>query len=97
MAGVPSCKSLAQSGNTYDCLKLANSTEIRSGLLNALSSTTELYAFDPTLDGPDGLYPDLASLSLSKGNFARLPFIAGTNLDEGQPSVAVNFTFTEHD
>jgi hypothetical protein len=38
----------------------------------------------PTLDtGRNSLYPDLASRLYSKGRFARLPFIAGTNRDEG--------------
>jgi carboxylesterase type B len=38
----------------------------------------------PTLDtGRNTLYPDLASRLYSKGRFARLPFIAGTNRDEG--------------
>ena len=38
----------------------------------------------PTLDtGRNSLYPELASGLYSRGRFAKLPFIAGTNLDEG--------------
>ncbi|PPQ91996.1 hypothetical protein CVT25_004652 [Psilocybe cyanescens] len=83
VAGVPSCASIATSGNTFDCLKAANSTEIFSGVINGLAKVTELFGYDPTFDGPNGLFPDIASKFLSTGNFARLPFIAGTNLDEG--------------
>jgi hypothetical protein len=39
----------------------------------------------PTIDGPGGVFPDLASRLYSRGHFAKLPFIAGTNLDEGWP------------
>jgi carboxylesterase type B len=64
-------------------LKLANSTEILTGVVNALTNAPELFGFDPTLDGPGGLFPDIASRVLAQGKFARLPFIAGTNMDEG--------------
>ncbi|CAA7263293.1 unnamed protein product [Cyclocybe aegerita] len=83
VSGVPSCASLAISGNTFNCLREANSTDIRLGLLNALADAQELFAFDPTIDGPGGLFPDIASTFVNSGRFARLPFIAGTNLDEG--------------
>jgi len=84
VSGVPSCASLATSGNTFNCLKAANSSEIFSGVLNALENAPEAFGFDPTIDGPGGLFPDIASRLLAKGHFARLPFIAGTNLDEGK-------------
>ncbi|KAF9045371.1 esterase 1 [Panaeolus papilionaceus] len=83
VSGVPSCASLATSGNTFDCLQHANSTEILSGVVNAINSANELFGFDPTIDGPGGLFPEIASQILKKNKFAKLPFIAGTNLDEG--------------
>lgn len=83
VSGVPSCAALAFSGNTFDCLKRANSTEMLSGIINALAKAPELFGFDPTIDGPCGLFPDIASRLLKRGHFAKLPFIAGTNLDEG--------------
>ncbi|KAG5220602.1 feruloyl esterase [Salix suchowensis] len=43
----------------------------------------ELFAWDPTIDGPGGILPDIPSKLLARGQFARLPFIAGTVLDEG--------------
>ena len=42
----------------------------------------DLYLFVPVLDGPDGLLPDLSSKLLSEGHFSKIPFIAGTVLDE---------------
>uniref|UniRef100_A0A8H7XT35 Carboxylic ester hydrolase n=1 Tax=Psilocybe cubensis TaxID=181762 RepID=A0A8H7XT35_PSICU len=83
VAGVPSCASLATSGNTFDCIQAANSTEIFSGVINGLTKANEAFGYDPTFDGPNGLFPDIASKFLSSGHFARLPFITGTNLDEG--------------
>jgi len=83
VSGVPSCASLALTGNTFDCLRQANTSEIFSGVLNALGRAPEEFGFDPTFDGPGGLLPDMASTILNSGNFAKLPFIAGTNLDEG--------------
>ncbi|KJA13649.1 hypothetical protein HYPSUDRAFT_195686 [Hypholoma sublateritium FD-334 SS-4] len=83
VSGVPSCASLATSDDTFDCLRKANSTEMFSGINTAVSKAPELFAFQPTFDGPDGFIPAPASEILAKGTFARLPFIAGTNLDEG--------------
>lgn len=56
-----------------------------SGVNIAIAEAPEEFGFDPTIDGPGGLFPDIASRLLKKGHFARLPFIAGTNLDEGAP------------
>ena len=39
--------------------------------------------FVPVLDGPRGVFPELPSTAWERGSFARLPLIAGTNLDEG--------------
>jgi len=83
VSGVASCASLAKSGNTFGCLKEASSTEIAIGLNLSLAEAPELFGFDPTIDGPGGLFPDIASRLIDVGHFARLPFIAGTNLDEG--------------
>ena len=55
-----------------------------SGVINALKKAPELFGFGPTIDGPGGLFPDIASRLLEQCHFAKLPFIAGTNLDEGE-------------
>ena len=41
------------------------------------------FIFVPVLDGPDGVIPDLPSRLFAAGKFSKIPFIAGTNLDEG--------------
>jgi len=83
VAGIASCSSLAGTRHTFDCVRNANSTEIFAGLQAAISEAPEEFPFDPTIDGPGGLYPDIPSKLLARGQFAKLPFISGTNLDEG--------------
>ncbi|KAJ7870445.1 esterase 1 [Mycena leptocephala] len=70
VGGVASCASTATSGSTFGCLAHANTTEIFAGLALASAEATE---FSP------GLIPDLPSILFKRGQFARLPFIAGTN------------------
>ncbi|KAJ7305388.1 extracellular triacylglycerol lipase precursor [Mycena albidolilacea] len=81
--GVPSCASLATSGSTFGCLRSANTTEIFDGLSAAMAAGIEQFPWQPVIDGPGGFIPDLPSVLFKRGQFARLPFIAGTNLDEG--------------
>ena len=90
VSGVASCASLAKSGNTFGCLKEASSTEIAIGLNLSLAEAPELFGFNPTIDGPGGLFPDIASTFIRAGKFARIPFIAGTNLDEGLFIISVD-------
>jgi carboxylesterase type B len=84
VGGVASCANTACSNNTFDCLQNAGSSDILAGLLAAISEAPEQFAFPPTIDGSGGLYPDIVSKLLPRGLFARLPFIAGSNLDEGK-------------
>ncbi|KAJ7576719.1 extracellular triacylglycerol lipase precursor [Mycena floridula] len=88
---VPECSALATSGNTFGCLQGANSTVIMQALLVAESEGTITFPWQPALDGPSGLYPDLPSVLFRSGHFARLPFIAGTNLDEGTAFIGPMF------
>lgn len=85
-AAVPQCASLASSNNTFECLQSVDASVI----LQAASASTPA-GTDPanlawyyTLDGPSGIFPDLPSNLLSGGKYARIPFIAGTVLDECQ-------------
>ena len=41
------------------------------------------FQFVPVIDGAGGLIPDLPSTLLSEGNFAKIPSMTGTNLDDG--------------
>ena len=80
VSATPECKN-AKPGKTFSCLREANLTT----LLNSWETVVASHplAFAPAVDGPDGLIPDLPSKLLAMGHFARVPFIAGTNLDEG--------------
>lgn len=88
--GVPYCASVATSGDTFSCLRDVNSTEIFQGLAAALAESTNKFPFAPVIDGSDGLIPDLPSVLFKRGQFTRLPFIAGTNLDEGTFSGSID-------
>ncbi|KAF4608114.1 hypothetical protein EYR40_000458 [Pleurotus pulmonarius] len=81
---IPQCASTAGSKDTFSCLRsdtIDQATLLQAGAL-ADDQSGELFAWDPTIDGPGGLLPDIPSKLLAKGKFVRLPFIAGTVLDE---------------
>ncbi|KAJ7050196.1 hypothetical protein C8F01DRAFT_1237939 [Mycena amicta] len=74
-AAIPQCASFAciqSNASTSDLLTAMNAT---------LASTVDSFPWVPVLDGE--LIKDLPSRILSRGQFAKLPFIAGTTLDEG--------------
>ena len=50
----------------------------------SLAGSNQQCPWVPTLDGADGLLPELPSLMYAKGQFSRIPFISGANLDEGK-------------
>lgn len=53
----------------------------------AASNTGETVGFGPAFDSGEGaIFPAVASTIFAAGNWSKLPFIAGTNLDEGKPS-----------
>ncbi|KAG7445282.1 esterase 1 [Guyanagaster necrorhizus] len=97
VAGTPGCESIAGTQNTFDCLQAANSSAIYQGLVEAFALAIEGFPFDPALDGPFGLLPDLPSRLWAKGEFATLPFISGTNLDEGTLFLPTNRSYTDED
>ncbi|OBZ76977.1 Lipase 2 [Grifola frondosa] len=72
----------------------AERRELTLGLLNAYVAATkeshEVFPFVPTIDGPGGVVPDLPSNLLAAGKFSRLPFIAGTNQDEGTAFISTS-------
>ncbi|KAF7291408.1 Carboxylic ester hydrolase [Mycena indigotica] len=83
VGGVPSCAALTKSRSTFSCLRKASSNEILAGFNASIALADEEFPWDPVLDGPTGLIPDLPSVLFKRGHFAKLPFMAGTNLDEG--------------
>lgn len=93
--GVPSCAATANSGSSLSCLKAASADEIYAGWLGAMEGATgflEAFLFIPVVDpGPKSVFPDSPSRLYTKGRFSRLPFIAGTNLDEGMITIFIPF------
>ncbi|TFK25303.1 triacylglycerol lipase 3 [Coprinopsis marcescibilis] len=84
VGAIPSCSSIAASGNVFPCLQNASETEIAtaySAVLAEVVDTTQFFA--PLLDGVEGVWPDIPSRLYEQGRFAKIPFMAGTNLDEG--------------
>ena len=71
----------ASPNNTFPCLISADSSDLRSSLVAAFA--IESFPFRPVLDGPEGILSDLPARRLSHGAGGRVPFMAGTTLDEG--------------
>ncbi|KAJ3802303.1 Alpha/Beta hydrolase protein, partial [Lentinula aff. detonsa] len=83
VAGVPGCAGLSETNNTFGCLQSVNTTAILDGLIIAQNEAPEEFPWSPAIDGEGGFMPELPSLLFAKGTFAKIPFISGTNLDEG--------------
>ncbi|KAK0184469.1 extracellular triacylglycerol lipase precursor [Armillaria mellea] len=82
VSSVPGCGSWVGTPFTMNCLRKANTSAILKGFRELYKNhqAMEEFWFSPNVDGEGGLVPDLPS-RLSAG--IQLPFIAGTNLDEG--------------
>ncbi|KAE9397249.1 esterase 1 [Gymnopus androsaceus JB14] len=94
VSGVPGCQNLSLTNNTFECLKSVNTTAIFDGLVTAQNDLTEQFPWSPTIDGLGGFIPELPSLLFAKGIFAKIPFIAGTNLDEGTIFTQPSYNYT---
>ena len=82
---VPECSGVMKSqNNTFDCLRKANLSSLLAAQNAAYSSIQEEFPFVPVIDGPGGVLPDYPSNLWASGSFSRIPFISGTNLDEGK-------------
>lgn len=81
---VPECSGIATTSKTFQCLQTVNSSELVTAFAQSLNASEEQFPWVPTLDGPGGVFPDLPSKLYAKGHFSKIPFIAGTNLDEGE-------------
>ncbi|KAL5518411.1 hypothetical protein ACEPAH_93 [Sanghuangporus vaninii] len=90
---VPECEG-ASCNNTFDCLRSASSDTILNAATSTLTSVQERTPFSPVIDSLDGIIPDLPSKLSANSQFEHIPFIAGTNLDEGTTFVptAINST-----
>ncbi|KAF8505638.1 extracellular triacylglycerol lipase precursor [Russula emetica] len=79
----------ASPNNTFPCLISADSSDLRAGLNAAFA--IELFPFRPVLDGPEGILSDHPARRLSHGAGGRVPFMAGTVLDEGTVFLSKDF------
>ena len=80
VAAIPECASVANSTDTFSCLKTANV----ASLIDAAYAGKR---FQPVLDGPGGLIPNFPS-KLSYGS--PLPLLVGSKKDEGTVSVLMS-------
>ncbi|OBZ70762.1 Lipase 2 [Grifola frondosa] len=94
VAATPECNGTSSS-STFDCLRQANISTLLTAYTIAASESPEEFPFVPVIDGPGGIVPDLPSNLLATGHFSRIPFIAGTNLDEGTSFVPTDVATDE--
>lgn len=102
---IPSCVSTALSGASLDCLRNATEAELKKSYLEGIPGGPDFFkrgTWKPTLDkGPGSLVPDFPSRLYSQGEFAKMPLLSGTNLDEatalGDAGAARNPNYTETD
>ncbi|KAJ7803519.1 esterase 1 [Mycena olivaceomarginata] len=79
---VPECANCKE--DSIACLqRVSSSAALLEAIETSWAESNEGYPFSPVIDGPHGLLPDLPSVLMAKGQFARVPFISGANLDEG--------------
>ncbi|KAJ7314434.1 extracellular triacylglycerol lipase precursor [Mycena albidolilacea] len=87
---IPACANTSTTFDSFECLRNVPVEEIVTA--HAAAVATTVVGWTPVIDGPGGFIPDLPSKLVAEGHFSRIPFISGTNLDEGtlfvDPSVA---------
>jgi acetylcholinesterase len=86
---IPACSALAGNTAALDCIRTAN-ISVDTFVLATLTALIKRNAgatFAPNFDpeaGARAVYPFPPSIALKKGMYAKIPFIAGTDLDEGE-------------
>ena len=83
-ANLPGCNGTVALGTSIPCAQNATTEEIITAWAAADTLIPGGLLFPPVIDGPGGLIPDLPSKLVSQGKIAHIPFMAGTNLDEGE-------------
>ncbi|PPQ85748.1 hypothetical protein CVT25_003066 [Psilocybe cyanescens] len=100
VASIPSCAALADTGNTIDCIRKADTQTILQALTGGQVFFFNGTNYQVVIDGPGGFLVDRPSVVPPK---SRLPMLIGTNLDEGtlftpqdtqSPDDIKNFIFT---
>lgn len=67
--------------NAMDCLRAADTETVMDAVRAVMPDTTRFWW--PSIDGEGGLMPDLPSNIWAAGGYTKVPFIAGTHLDDG--------------
>jgi len=100
VAAIPECASVAASSQTFDCLRNlpASSTSLSEHIMPALTSPKEIFPWVPTVDegAEGGVYPDFPSKLFARGQYAKVPVLAGTSLDEGESVAFINSIHLNH-
>ncbi|KAI0330842.1 esterase 1 [Cubamyces sp. BRFM 1775] len=91
IAAVPECSG-ASANDSFDCLRQASTSTILSAQGSASGQAGEQFPWSPVIDGAGGVIPDLPSKLLAAGTFSRIPFISGSNLDEGTQFVSTSLS-----
>ncbi|KAI1795283.1 extracellular triacylglycerol lipase precursor [Ganoderma leucocontextum] len=94
VANTTECADAAQ-GSTFACMRNATTSDLLSSWEAIAPVFPEPFLFVPVIDGPNGLLPDLPSKLLAAGHFSKIPFMAGTVLDEGTDFVPVQISTDE--
>ena len=85
----------ATAGSTFACMRNTTTSDLLSSWETIAALFPEPFLFSPAIDGPDGIIPDLPSRLLAAGHFSKIPFIAGTVLDEGTDFVPESISSDE--
>ncbi|TFK99234.1 extracellular triacylglycerol lipase precursor [Pterulicium gracile] len=91
---VPACASLSRTMDTIPCLQKTDSATLIAALSAARSQSNEQFPWGPVIDGTGGMIPDLPSRLLERGAQSKIPFIAGTTLDEGTGFIPPTLNYT---
>jgi acetylcholinesterase len=86
---VPACVNTSTTNDSFECLRQVPLETIVEA--HAAAVANAVIGWTPVIDGPGGFIPDLPSKLIVEGKFSRIPFISGTNLDEGVPSLLVSY------
>ena len=81
---MPECANDVGSNDTFSCLRRADLETLVDATSEAYARSSEQFPFQPAIDGSGGLLPGLPSGFWERGEFARIPFLAGTCQDEGE-------------
>ncbi|KAH9476837.1 Lipase 1 [Psilocybe cubensis] len=80
VASIPGCEAVANTPNTIDCIRQADTQSILQGLNGGQVFFFNGSNYQAVIDGPGGFLVDRPSVVPAK---SRLPMLIGTNLDEG--------------